>query len=51
LAQYSAEPAAAEQLLTIGAHPAPAQVNRAELAAWTSAARTILNLHETVTRN
>jgi hypothetical protein len=28
----------------------PAELNAAELAAWTNVARTILNLHETITR-
>ena len=31
--------------------PAPADVDPAELAAWTSVARVLLNLHETITRN
>ena len=35
----------------VGDAPAPADVDPAELAAWTSVARVILNLHETITRN
>ncbi len=35
----------------IGAHPVPGQIDHVELAAWTSVCRTILNLHETITRN
>jgi len=40
----------AQKLLAIGEHPVPPDIDRAELAAWTSVARTILNLHETITR-
>ena len=51
LQQYRADPAAAGALLGTGDHPVPEDVDRAELAAWTSVARTLLNLHETITRN
>jgi hypothetical protein len=37
-------------LLKVGFSPAPVATNAAELAAYTSAARTLLNLHEVVTR-
>lgn len=53
-AQYGADPKAARELLAVGqaaAPSAPSDVDLAELAAWTSVARAILNLHETVTRN
>jgi hypothetical protein len=40
----------ARKLLTVGETPAPQDIDAAELAAWTSVARTILNLHETITR-
>ncbi len=50
LAQYKSEPQAADALLAVGAQPAPAHVDHAELAAWSSVARTILNLDETITR-
>jgi hypothetical protein len=50
-AQYGRERDAAEALLKVGQSPPPDGLDRAELAAWTSAARVILNLHETVTRN
>lgn len=50
-AQYAADEAAAKGLLSVGEHPLPADVPPAELAAWTSVARTILNLHETITRD
>jgi hypothetical protein len=50
-ADYAADPAAAQALLGVGARPVSAATAPAELAAWTSVARTILNLHETITRN
>lgn len=40
-----------KKFLGIGLAPLPANVEATELAAWTSVARVILNLHETVTRN
>ncbi len=49
--QYSADKAAAAAVLKVGAKPADAKLNQAELAAWTSVARVILNLHENITRN
>jgi hypothetical protein len=49
--QYEADRASAEALLSVGARPAPKDVDAAELAAWTSIARVLLNLHETITRN
>jgi hypothetical protein len=48
--EYAADAPAAQKLLTIGDAPAPKDSNSAELAAWTSVARTILNLHEMITR-
>ena len=45
------EPGAAEKLLSIGAHPVPAGLDPIELAAWTTAARAVLNMQETYTRN
>ena len=48
--QYRHDPQAAEKLLAVGARPRPADLDPAELAAWTSVARAILNLHEIVTR-
>ena len=51
LAEYKADAKAADQLLTVGLYRAPKEIDRAELAAWTSVARAILNLNETVTRN
>ena len=51
LKDYQADPAAANELLKIGARPTPTDIPPATLAAWTSVARTILNLHEVITRN
>ncbi|MBM4071170.1 MAG: DUF1553 domain-containing protein [Planctomycetes bacterium] len=51
LAQYRADGKSAEAFLRVGDRPAPGDVPVAELAAWTSVARVILNLHETITRN
>jgi hypothetical protein len=48
--QYEADPQSAQTLLKIGPQSAPA-LKPAELAAWTSVARVLLNLHETITRN
>lgn len=49
--QYAAQPAAARDLLRTGDSPNPAGVDPAELAAWTSVARVLLNLHEAITRS
>jgi len=51
LHEYAADPASAEALLGVGQAPIPVEVPKAELAAWTSVARAILNLHETITRS
>ena len=50
-ARYAADPQATRALVGTGAAPVPANADKVELAAWTSVARAILNLHETVTRN
>ncbi|MGP0066086.1 MAG: PSD1 and planctomycete cytochrome C domain-containing protein [Isosphaeraceae bacterium] len=49
--QYQDDPASARDLLAIGDAPPPQSVTPAELAAWTSITRVLLNLHETITRN
>jgi hypothetical protein len=49
--QYQGDKTAAEALLRIGDRAAPKDLAAPELAAWTSVARVILNLHETITRN
>jgi hypothetical protein len=49
-AQYAADRAGAEALLRVGDRPAPQDLSLHEVAAWTSVARVVLNLHETITR-
>lgn len=49
-AEYRQDAAAAKELTSVGETPAPESLDRAELAAWTSVARVLLNLHETITR-
>ena len=49
--EFAAAKESAEQFLSVGDLKPPAEVDHAELAAWTSVARVLLNLHETVTRN
>ncbi|MCW1926383.1 PSD1 and planctomycete cytochrome C domain-containing protein [Luteolibacter arcticus] len=50
LARFNSTPAAAAQLLAIGELPAAKEIPPARLAAATSLARAILNLHEAITR-
>jgi hypothetical protein len=50
LAQYRADPAAAEKLLTAGESPRDTRLDAVELAAYTTAAGVILNLDEVITR-
>jgi hypothetical protein len=49
--QFAADRAAADKLLGVGDLELPGELDAAELAAWTSACRVLLNLHETITRN
>ncbi|MDB5354164.1 MAG: Protein of unknown function (DUF1553)/Protein of unknown function (DUF1549)/Planctomycete [Phycisphaerales bacterium] len=49
--EYEGEKADAQKLLGVGDAPAPKDADAADLAAWTSVARVILNLHETITRS
>jgi Protein of unknown function (DUF1553)/Protein of unknown function (DUF1549)/Planctomycete cytochrome C len=51
LQQYTADQQAAASLLHVGDRPVPKDLALPELAAWTSAARVVLNLHETIMRN
>ena len=51
IARYASDETAAKAVVAVGEHPQPGGVSVAELAAWTSVARVILNLHETITRN
>jgi hypothetical protein len=45
-----ADPSAAAALLSVGDSPRPPELPPMELAAWTSVARALLNLHEAITR-
>ena len=49
--EFRADREAAKQLLTIGLIPAVPALDAADLASWTSVARVILNLDETITRD
>lgn len=48
--QYAADAEAAKQFLSIGLYPTPQDIDTSDLAALTSVARTVLNLHENITR-
>ncbi len=50
LAYYKDKPDEAQKLISVGLHPAPASLAPAQLAAWTSVARVLLNLNETIVR-
>ncbi|MBI5091182.1 MAG: DUF1553 domain-containing protein [Candidatus Hydrogenedentes bacterium] len=50
LKEYQSDKDAAAKLIHIGLAPPPDGVDLSELAAWTSVARAVLNLHETVAR-
>ncbi len=51
LAEYRSDSAAAQSVVTTGEAPPAGELDAAELAAWTSVARVLLNLHATITRN
>jgi hypothetical protein len=51
LSDYQKHPASADELLKVGQMPAGPGLDHSEWAAWTSVARIILNLHETITRS
>ncbi len=51
LASFKADAKAAGELTKVGQAPQPEDALQAEVAAWTSVARAILNLHETITRH
>jgi hypothetical protein len=51
LATWKKDDAAAKAFLGVGSKPMPGGMDAAELAAWTSVSRVILNLHETITRS
>jgi len=48
--QYAESTQAAQELVSVGEALVAKELDPAELAAWTSVARAILNLHETITR-
>lgn len=48
--QYKASPAAARELLSVGARPLPTDIDTPTLAGWTAVTRVILNLHEAISR-
>jgi hypothetical protein len=49
-AEYQADPAAAAAVVGVGIAPRDPAIDTRELAAWTAAARAVLNLHETISR-
>lgn len=51
LAQFRVDRTSAERYVKMGMSTAPFDLDVAELAAWTDVARTLLNLHETITRS
>ncbi len=51
LREYEAAPESAAALIRTGQAPRPADGEAATLAAWTTVARALLNLNETITRN
>ncbi|HSU66129.1 MAG TPA: DUF1549 and DUF1553 domain-containing protein, partial [Tepidisphaeraceae bacterium] len=51
LAEYTQDKGAAAKLLGVGDAEAPKDLDVSELAAWTSVARVVLNLSETITRS
>jgi len=51
LSHYQANPDQAALIVQTGVSPVPDDLSKPELAAWTSVARALMNLHEFVTRN
>ena len=51
LKHYHTDAVAADALLKNGAKMADEALDKSKLAAWTSIARVVLNLHENITRN
>ena len=49
--EFNANPSSANEVLKTGHTPIPAEIDRTELAAWTSVARTLFNLNEFITRS
>ncbi len=50
LARFRQNPVAATRLISVGESPRPADVDPAELAAWTAIGNLLLNLDETITK-
>jgi hypothetical protein len=50
-AEYATDRPSAEKVIATGIAPVAKDLDTAELAAWTSVARALLNLHETIARN
>ena len=50
LARYRQNPAAAAKLISVGEAPRAAEMDAAELAAWTAIGNVLLNLDETITK-
>ena len=48
--EFKATPQAAKELLAVGVAPQDETLDAVELAAWTSTARAVLNLHEAIAR-
>lgn len=51
VAGAAADVGSAKALLATGFATLPAEIDPAEVAAWTHVARVLFNLHETITRN
>jgi hypothetical protein len=49
--QYDADPESAKKLIRVGRATQPRDIPEAELAAWITVARALLNLNESITRN
>jgi hypothetical protein len=50
LSYYRGQPDEAAKFAQVGIHPAPVSIEPATMAAWTSVARVLLNLNETIVR-
>jgi hypothetical protein len=51
LAEFEADVGSARKLISVGQYQPSAKIAPVTQAAWTSVARTLLNLHESITRN
>jgi hypothetical protein len=48
--RFATDKAAAEKIVSAGESPQPKDIPLTEYAAWTTVARVVLNLHETISR-